>query len=67
MQGIEITIKATKQRINEECAKLRKIYPTMAKRPSLEVIGSDGRNMIYTRIFVIKDGKELQDTTIQQA
>ena len=64
MQGIEITIKATKQRINEECAKLRQVYPTMPKRAALEVIGTDGRNMIYTRIFVIKDGQELQDKTV---
>lgn len=64
MSKIEITVKTEKARIDQVCKEIRKVFPAMKKSPEVEMIGSDGRNLIYTRIFVIRDAEESQDTKV---
>jgi len=50
--------KTEKHRIDQVCKDIRKVFPTMPKQPEVEMIGSNGRDMVYTRIFVIRDAQE---------
>lgn len=64
MSKIEITVKTEKARIDQVCKEIRKVFPSMKKSPEVEMIGSDGRSFVYTRIFVIRDAEEGQDTKV---
>ena len=64
MSKIEITVKTEKARIDQVCKEIRKVFPSMSKQAEVEMIGSNGRDMVYTRIFVIRDAKEGQDTKV---
>ena len=62
MSKIEITVKTENQRIDQVCKDIRKVFPMMPKQPEVEMIGSNGRDMVYTRIFVIRDAEKGQNT-----